>query len=143
MKLNISIISIILLLLSSQVTAEVQDSRTEIQIPAKFKPQILADMRKNLEVTQGIVSALAREDFEQVEKLASTLGRMEHSEELKQRRKLMPVGFRALGPKMHLGFQAISRDARDFGDVQHTLEQLSELMAICTACHNTYRLEIK
>ena len=135
-------LSIIFLLLSFQLVAETSDTRIAIQIPEKFKPLLLSEMRRNLEVVQGIVAALSKEDFEQVEKLASKLGRMDHSDELIQRRKLMPEGYKSLGPQMHRSFQAIARDARDFGGVEQTLEQLSILMSVCTTCHRTYRLEV-
>ncbi|MES9877832.1 MAG: hypothetical protein ABW162_05675 [Candidatus Sedimenticola sp. PURPLELP] len=142
MKLWISVFSLVLFGLSLPVLAETTDHRTAIKIPAKFKPQILADMRKNLETIQGIVVALSSENFDRVAELASELGSMDHSDEVIQRRTLMPEAYRGLGPQMHLGFQAIARDARDFGDVNHSLEQLAALMAICTSCHANYRLEV-
>ena len=130
------------LFLPFQLMAEAVDNRSAVKIPAKFKPQVLADMRKNLEVIQGIVAALAKEDFEVAAKTASILGRMDHTDEVMQRRKFMPEGFRKLGPQMHMGFQALARDARDFEDIQHSLEQLSKIMSTCTACHQSYRLEV-
>lgn len=41
---------------------------------------------------------------------------------------------------MHLGFQDVARDARDFGDVQHSLAQVSSVMNKCITCHSSYRL---
>lgn len=117
------------------------DTRIAVTLPAKAKQQILSDMRMHLEVVQGIITALAKEDLNQVADLAYKLGHMDHSEEVMKRRQLMPQGYRALGPQMHLGFQAIARDARDFGDIGQTLEQLSAAMKACTTCHQTYRIE--
>ncbi|MEN8170355.1 MAG: hypothetical protein ABFS08_09055 [Pseudomonadota bacterium] len=122
-------------------SAESSDGREAILVPEKVRIQILADMRVNLETIQQVINALAREDFEAIEKAASKLGSMDHTEEMMQRRQLMPEGYRALGPRMHMGFQAIARDARDFGEVSHTLEQLSSVMSTCMACHQSYRLE--
>lgn len=133
-----------LLLFSSlpfAVAAESVDNRESIPVAAKVRTHILADMRVNLETVQYIVEALAKEDFDAVEKAASKLGSMDHTEETMQRRQLMPEGYKVLGPRMHMGFQAIARDARDFGEVSHTLEQLSSVMRICMACHQSYRLE--
>lgn len=55
----------------------------------------MADMRKNMETIHGIITALAKEDLDQVEQLAFALGRMDHSDDIMQRRQLMPEAFRA------------------------------------------------
>jgi len=99
-------------------------------------------MRKNLITIQKFISALSKEDFDTVEQLAGELGSMDHSEEALGRRNSMPEGYRSYGPRLHMGFQALSRDARDFGDAQHSLGQLAEVMGTCITCHQSYRLVV-
>jgi len=143
MKSLITTVTFALVLISNQILAEDLDRRIAIKAPVNVKQQILKDMRKNLTSIQQIVMALANEDFEQVGKIAGELGSMDHSEEAMERRKLMSEEYRSLGPQLHMGFQSLSRDARDFGDVQHSLGQLSDVMNTCIACHQGYRLEVQ
>lgn len=142
MKSLIVFTAFLLNLLPLSVFADEADSRTALAVSADEKTEILAGMRNNLLSVQQILAALAEEDFATVEQIAGELGKMDHSEEILQRRKKMPESYRSIGPSLHQGFQALSRDARDFGDVQHSLAQLSEVMGICTGCHHNYRLHV-
>jgi len=143
MKFSITVFVFTLIFFSNNIFADNIDGRVAIKVSAKVKIQILEDMRKNLTSIQLIVAALAKEDFEQVVKVAGELGSMDHTEEAMMRRKSLSDEYRALGPQLHMGFQSLSRDARDFGDVQHSLGQLSDVMNVCVACHQGYRLEVE
>ncbi len=143
MKFSITVFVFTLIFFSNNIFADNIDGRVAIKVSAKVKIQILEDMRKNLTSIQLIVAALANEDFEQVVKIAGELGSMDHTEEAMMRRKSLSEEYRSLGPQLHMGFQSLSRDARDFGDVQHSLGQLSNVMNVCVACHQGYRLEIE
>jgi len=48
--------------------------------------------------------------------------------------------FKKLGRDTHLKFDALALDADELGDKEHTLEQLSELMKNCVACHAVYKI---
>ncbi len=143
MKFSITVFVFTLIFFSNNIFADNIDGRVAIKVSAKVKIQILEDMRKNLTSIQLIVAALANEDFEQVVKIAGELGSMDHTEEAMMRRKSLSEEYRSLGPQLHMGFQSLSRDARDFGDVQHSLGQLSNVMNVCVACHQGYRLEVE
>ena len=52
----------------------------------------------------------------------------------------LPLQFKQLGLATHEGFDQIALDAKDLSDPQHSLQQLSQLMANCVACHSTYQL---
>ncbi|MBT3723385.1 MAG: hypothetical protein HOM14_17745 [Gammaproteobacteria bacterium] len=143
MKFSITVFVFTLIFFSNNIFADNIDGRVAIKVSSKVKIQILEDMRKNLTSIQLIVAALANEDFEQVVKIAGELGSMDHTEEAMMRRKSLSEEYRSLGPQLHMGFQSLSRDARDFGDVQHSLGQLSNVMNVCVACHQGYRLEVE
>ena len=55
----------------------------------------------------------------------------------------LPLPFKKLGHDTHKKFDLLALDAKQLGDPQHSLQQLSELMKNCVACHSTYKIEIK
>ena len=59
MKAKNVIVLLAFLLPSHSVISGRLDGRVAIEIPAKYKPSILADMRQNLAVVRGIINGVS------------------------------------------------------------------------------------
>jgi hypothetical protein len=54
----------------------------------------------------------------------------------------LPKEFMQLGMSVHQDFDKIAADAQSIKDPKHPLQQLSQTMGKCTACHAIYQIRI-
>jgi ATP phosphoribosyltransferase regulatory subunit HisZ len=54
----------------------------------------------------------------------------------------LPKEFMQLGMSVYQDFDKIAADAESIKDPKHTLQQLSQSMGKCVACHATYQIDI-
>ncbi len=125
---------------SQGLTLPRPDARTPIRLAAKDSEQLRHGMRIYLESVEGILEGAHRNRMAEVARSAkrSGMGMLEDvsfADALK-----LPSEFIIMSIDTHQKFDALSREAADGGTKSSTLEQLSAILANCTACHATYRL---
>ncbi len=116
------------------------DKRQVLLLTEAQRGIVLDEMRAMLTGTQGIVSALSKDDMAAVAKAARAIGMgMVHKTE-DQLKGALPEAFMQLGSSAHQDFDRIADDAQTKKSSRHTLRQLSESMNKCIACHATYQI---
>ncbi len=122
-------------------TVPAEDGRTQIVLTPGERDMILAEMRTFLESIQGITAALAQGDLAEAARIARTVGSAAQQGMPGTLIGKLPMEFKQLGFDTHSRFDQFAMDAEAFGEVNHALEQLADLMRNCVACHATFRLE--
>lgn len=116
------------------------DNRIPIMVTSQERADVLAEMRTYLQGLYGIFNALARKDMKAVAVGARPLGKvLQHMPQ--GTRERLPLAYVEMGLGLHEVFDVIARDAETKADPFLTLSQLSEAMAYCSGCHDTYRLQ--
>lgn len=132
--------------LAAAVSAEspaAADARIAIPLSPADAAALRTEMRGQLITVQGLVSALAADDWNTVAELADA------QRPGPQRHPAGPPGFRAFLPPtwfdlarpMHQSYGAIAGEARGERRKDAALRHLSSVMAQCTACHAQHRIE--
>ncbi len=125
---------------ANQVLAQEIDNRQVLNLTEPQRNHVLTEMRALLAGTQNIISALAKDDMVTVAESAKAIGfNMKHKAE-NPLHDVLPRDFMMLGMSMHKDFDVIAEDAVTLKNPKHTLQQLSETMAKCSACHATYQI---
>jgi hypothetical protein len=134
-------IILLLVCFSTSVLADEVDSRQVLNLTEPQRSHVLTEMRALLTATQNITGALAKDDMAAVAKSAKSVGfNMKHKAE-NSLHSVLPKDFMMLGMSMHKNFDVIADDAVKLKDPKHTLQQLSETLAKCSACHATYQIQ--
>ena len=137
------IFAVLLVLATGTAAASEIDKRQILSLTEHQRDHILTEMRALLSGTQNILGALSREDMVAVAEHARSLGMgMAHKGE-DHLKAVLPKEFMQLGMSVHGAFDQIAADAESLKDPRHTLQQLSESMKKCTACHDSYQIRIK
>jgi hypothetical protein len=130
----------LLAFIASSALADEVDSRQMLNLTEPQRNHVLTEMRSLLTGTQNILAALAKDDMAAVAGHAQSLGfNMKHKAE-NPLHDILPKNFMMLGMSMHKDFDLIAADAIALKDSKHTLKQLSDTLAKCTACHATYQI---
>lgn len=117
------------------------DNRIPIMVTSQERADVLAEMRTYLQGLYSIFNALARKDMKAVAVEARPLGKvLQHMP--RGTRERLPLAYVEMGLGLHEVFDVIARDAGTKADPFLTLSQLSEAMAYCSGCHDTYRLQV-
>jgi len=119
------------------------DSRIALEISAQNQDKILQEMRQLLRSSQMVLDGVVKNDMEIVEKAARQSGMAMAGGTPPEVARILPKGFKALGPSVHKGFERIANEADGFGDTQKILGILAETQSKCVACHEIYRFEVK
>ncbi|MGQ9685710.1 MAG: hypothetical protein ACUVT2_05315 [Thiobacillaceae bacterium] len=117
------------------------DNRIPIMVTSQERAEVLAEMRTYLQGLYSIFNALARKDMRAVAVGARPVGKVLHHMPQGMRERL-PLAYVEMGLGLHEVFDVIARDAETKADPFLTLSQLSEAMAYCSGCHDTYRLQV-
>jgi hypothetical protein len=132
----------VLCLTTLTVMAGEADNRQVLTLSNPQRNHVLGEMRSLLAGTQNILGALAKDDVAAVAEHARALGfNMKHKAE-NPLHDVLPKDFMQLGMSMHKDFDLIAADAETLKDPKHTLQQLSATMGKCTACHETYQIQV-
>lgn len=127
----------------SAETPAAADARIAIPLSPTDAAALRAEMRGQFITVQGLVSALAADDWNTVAELADA------QRPGPQRHPAGPPGFRAhlpptwfdLARPMHQNYGVIAAEARGERRKDAALRHLSAVMAQCTACHAMHRIE--
>jgi hypothetical protein len=118
------------------------DNRQVINLNPMQRNQVLTEMRALLAATQNIAGALAKDDMAAVAESAKAVGfNMKHKAE-NPLHSVLPKQFMMLGMSMHKDFDVIAEEITTLNNPKHTLQQLSETLAKCSACHATYQIQV-
>lgn len=119
------------------------DTRETIVLPGFERDRILASMRRFLKGTQQIVEGLSLNDMKMVAQGARSTSPQPLSKASLKARENCPKGCNELCEPMHGGFDSIAAEAEAGKNKQVILEKLSGTLQKCTACHDTYRYDMR
>jgi cytochrome c556 len=122
-------------------TLPASDGRLAIQLAPGERDLVLAEMRAFLQAVQGIASGVKEEDSQSVATVARQVGASAQQAVPTSLVGKLPGDFKVLGFDTHRKFDQLALDAEQLGDPMHSLEQLTELMNNCVACHAAYRID--
>jgi 4-amino-4-deoxy-L-arabinose transferase-like glycosyltransferase len=115
--------------------------RVRLALQPAQQDALKATMREHLAALDAIVSALARQDYDQAAGVAHTeLGFPKHHEAMKHEQGFaLPAHYQELAMAHH---QAAEELARTIAGKQMApiLRQFSKTIRACTACHDAYQL---
>jgi len=117
------------------------DRRTPVPLLPMMANHQKQNMRDHLLAVQEIVTAVAAKDFDAVQ---NSVGRIGFSEQMGQMCEHMGAGapsFTELALKFHHGADQIGEAAKK-QDSEAVLKALSNTLATCTACHQTYKQQV-
>lgn len=126
----------------SGAVAPSTDGRQAIILPEAEREFVLREMRMFLASVQTIIEGAGKPDMNQVAAAARQVGAEAQQAVPGSLMGKLPLNFKRLGLDTHKKFDALALDAKQLGDPQHALQQLSELMNNCVACHATYRIKL-
>ncbi|MEI7014125.1 hypothetical protein [Leptospira licerasiae] len=151
-KIPLGLISLVLWAISASVflyfffsgnVSESIDGRTAIHLNPQEKNLVLTEMRGLLTSVNGIVAALADEDYKKAELAASASG-MGMVKKLEDEEKTillkLPIEFKQLGFGTHAQFDKIAEDLRQKKEPKIILKELDKLTQNCVRCHATYKI---
>jgi len=119
------------------------DGRQAIILEDPERDLVLAEMRTFLTSVQLITKGVSENDMSQVVKAARQVGASAQQAMPGSLVGKLPLTFKRLGSDTHKKFDMLALDAEALGDPQHALQQLTELMNNCVACHSTYRFSTR
>ena len=119
------------------------EQRAPVVLRPNEKSALLSDMREYLRGVQLIVSALAKDDFDTVSKVAESLGVINIVDRSLNFPTASGTRFRDLASLVHMNFEELAIDAKTQRNAKAVLERLAPLMNRCVTCHETYYLSEK
>ena len=139
----------------------VADSRELLKFPPQMRAHMLSNMRDHLTTIDGILHALATDDYDGAAKLAvdhlgldspfsaackpsSTKASSPAPKSMDEMMRMyMPARMRTIGLAMHTAasdFAVVAARAATTHDSKAAVEALSRVTQNCVACHASYRL---
>lgn len=118
------------------------DGRQAVILEPAERDMVLAEMRMFLSSVQAITDGVSHNDSAKIVKAARKVGAQAQQAVPGSLSGKLPLSFKQLGFDTHRKFDTLALDAEDLGDPQHSLQQLSELMNNCVACHSIYKIEV-
>lgn len=120
-------------------TVVASDGRQALLLEPGERDLVLLEMRTFLHSVQQIIAS--GDDMEKVVIAAKAVGAAAQNSVPASLVKKLPIEFKRLGFDTHQKFDQLALDADSFGGRDEVLQQLSELMENCVACHSAYRID--
>ena len=124
-------------------TTEGTDGRTEIVLASAERDLILGEMRMLLKAVHGVVTGLAGQgqevDRTQMEQATRSAGMHMAADVNPALMAKLPLPFKQMGISIHKDMDALADAVVQKETPQQILQQLSNMTARCTACHDMYR----
>ncbi len=129
------------LLASVMLLGAHSDQRQLVKLPEPMQAHMLSNMRDHLATLNGILNALAQDDFDHAASLAEQRLGMSSLElhGASHMAPFMPAPMRAIGTRMHRAASRFARKARE-DDALAAYHMLKDVTAACVACHTAYRI---
>ena len=119
--------------------AEVKETRIVVTFPEPIKQAMKTRMRRNLQDIHRIQASLAQGDFALAAEVSEfSLGLSSLGPHNARQAPYMPESMQRLGMEMHQASSRIAIAAQE-GDLVQALDKLSQVTALCVACHATFR----
>jgi hypothetical protein len=125
----------------AQSTQDAMDQRTPVPLLPMMANHQKQNMRDHLLVVQEIVAAVAAKDFDAVQSSVSRIGYSEQMGQMCEHMGAGAPGFTELALKFHHGADQIGEAAKK-QDAEAVLKALSNTLATCTTCHQTYKQHV-
>ena len=130
---------------SDSITPQQQLAMLDVRNPVPVHPRMAnhqrANMRDHLVVVMEVLQALANEDFEAVERSTERIAYSTRMGRMCGRMGAAAAGFADMGIFFHRTADTIIEAARK-KDTKATLTAVSNTLATCAACHESYRQEL-
>ncbi|MEW5965200.1 MAG: hypothetical protein AB1749_16770 [Pseudomonadota bacterium] len=117
------------------------ESREAIALSAAERDHLRSGMRTYLQSTQEIVDAIATGKVDRAAKSAREAGMGAVKDVSLLSAAKLPPQFTLLGLDTHQRFDALADAAARAATRKELLERLGQVLANCSACHATYRVE--
>jgi hypothetical protein len=127
-------------ILSGEVVPS-SDGRQALLLEPGERDLVLAEMRAFLTSVQSIIAAVGKKDSAKIAVEARKVGAAAQQAVPGSLAGKLPLPFKKLGFDTHRKFDMLGLDAEELEDPEHSLQQLSELMQNCVACHEAYRID--
>ena len=122
-------------------TVPASDGRQALVLEPGERDLVLAEMRAFLESVQAITEGVGARDMAGIAQAARRVGAEARQAVPGSLIGKLPLAFKRLGLDTHKRFDTLALDTEQLGDPAHSLQQLSQLMRNCIACHSTYRID--
>ncbi|MFW2373694.1 MAG: hypothetical protein ACN4GM_11285 [Gammaproteobacteria bacterium] len=122
-------------------TVVASDGRHALILTESERDIVLTEMRSFLQSVQQITLGVSNQDMVIIGNAAKAVGAAAQNSVPGSLVKKLPLEFKKLGFDTHQKFDQLALDAEEFGDPEHSLRQLTELMSNCVACHELYRID--
>jgi hypothetical protein len=142
---EIMIFSIILVsqLEYAKAADAVPSTRQAILLTVTEQDYLIGEMHRNLEALSSIVSALAQNDARTAEQAAATRGMASYGDQDPNRPKTLsaklPPAWKPMATSLRQGFDLLAESLSVRETTAQSLRRVSQLMAICTGCHASFR----
>ena len=117
------------------------DGRLVILMPEEERDLVLAEMRSFLASVRAVAAAVEQDDAEALAKAARLSGMSAGRDMPGSLVGRLPIEFKRLGFDTHRRFDQMALDAEQMGDMQLSLQQLTQVLDNCVSCHATYRID--
>lgn len=138
-KTHASVAALVIFLLLPRLTVA-DDGRVVVLLDEPARKIMLDQMRFFMQGVAAIMDALSIGNMEIVAREARARGGVMPERVPVEIRNQLPSGFLAIGKTVHMGFDQLAADAKQFGDAQQCQQQLAEIIRGCSACHATYQI---
>jgi hypothetical protein len=120
---------------------DAMDARTPVPLLPMMANHQKQNMRDHLLVVQEIVAAVSAKDFEAVQTSARRIGYSEQMGQMCEHMGAGAQGFTELALKFHHTADKIGEAAQK-RDSEGVLNALSETLATCASCHQTFKQQV-
>jgi hypothetical protein len=117
------------------------DPRTPVPLLPMMANHQKQNMRDHLLVVQEIVAAVGAKDFDAVLTSVNRIGYTEQMGQMCEHMGAGAPGFTELALKFHRTADTIGEAAKKH-DASAVLTALSETLAVCTSCHQTFKQQV-
>jgi len=125
----------------AQATLDAMDRRTPVPLLPLMANHQKQNMRDHLLAVQEILTALQAKDFDAVQSSVSRIGYSEQMGQMCQHMGAGAPGFTELALRFHHTADEIGEAAKKL-DSDGVLKALTDTLAVCTSCHQTFRQEV-
>jgi len=119
------------------------DDRVALALTPPERGYVLGQMRLFVESIQSIAAALAKKDRVLANDAAAARGAKRNADDPAfppTLRAKLPEAWKQFGGNTRRGFDRLAQGIAENEDLDHSLQQLSEVMKNCTGCHTSYRI---
>lgn len=130
-------------LFCGEIKADSEDDRKALALTPAEKAYVLGEMRLFVESIQGIAQGLAENDHAAAAEAAAARGQMRNQNDPAFPASLsakLPPEWKQFGGATRKGFDRLATEIANSKEGGPILQDLSDLMKNCVACHASYRI---